>query len=31
MKIYLAGPEMFLPDVIAVGRRKTAVCARQVE
>ncbi len=28
MKIYLAGPEVFLPDAIAVGRRKQEICAR---
>ena len=26
-KIYLAGPEVFLPDAVAVGRRKQAMCA----
>ncbi|HUN94901.1 MAG TPA: nucleoside 2-deoxyribosyltransferase [Bradyrhizobium sp.] len=28
MKIYLAGPDVFLPDAIEVGRRKTEICAR---
>jgi nucleoside 2-deoxyribosyltransferase len=28
MKIYLAGPDVFLPDAIAVGRRKAEICAR---
>lgn len=28
MKIYLAGPDVFLPDTIEIGRRKAAVCAR---
>jgi nucleoside 2-deoxyribosyltransferase len=28
MKIYLAGPDVFLPDAIDVGRRKCAVCER---
>src|SRR5581483_9324953 len=28
MRIYLAGPEVFLPDAIAVGRRKQEICAR---
>src|SRR6516165_10559354 len=28
MKIYLAGPDVFLPDRIEIGRRKTAICAR---
>jgi nucleoside 2-deoxyribosyltransferase len=28
MKIYLAGPEVFLPDAIAMGRRKQEICAR---
>jgi nucleoside 2-deoxyribosyltransferase len=26
-RIYLAGPEVFLPDAIAVGARKAAMCA----
>jgi len=28
MKIYLAGPEVFLPDAIGAGRRKQEICAR---
>jgi nucleoside 2-deoxyribosyltransferase len=28
MKIYLAGPDVFLPDAIAIGRRKVEICAR---
>jgi nucleoside 2-deoxyribosyltransferase len=28
MKIYLAGPDVFLPDAIAIGRRKVGICAR---
>ena len=28
MKIYLAGPEVFLPDAAAIGRRKQDICAR---
>src|SRR5262245_1313471 len=28
MKIYLAGPEVFLPDAAAMGRRKQETCAR---
>ncbi len=28
MKIYLAGPDVFLPDAIEVGRSKVAICAR---
>jgi nucleoside 2-deoxyribosyltransferase len=28
MKIYLAGPDVFLPDAIEMGRRKVAICAR---
>ncbi|MDB5602091.1 MAG: nucleoside 2-deoxyribosyltransferase [Xanthobacteraceae bacterium] len=27
MKVYLAGPDVFLPDAIAVGRRKRDICA----
>jgi nucleoside 2-deoxyribosyltransferase len=27
MKIYLAGPDVFLPDAIAIGRRKADICA----
>ena len=28
MKIYLAGPDVFLPDAIEIGRRKAAICDR---
>jgi nucleoside 2-deoxyribosyltransferase len=28
MKIYLAGPDVFLPDAVDIGRRKAALCAR---
>jgi nucleoside 2-deoxyribosyltransferase len=28
MKIYLAGPDVFLPDAIDTGRRKADICAR---
>ncbi|MGB8402341.1 nucleoside 2-deoxyribosyltransferase [Bradyrhizobium sp.] len=28
MKIYLAGPDVFLPDPIGIGRRKADICAR---
>src|SRR6202022_106899 len=28
MKIYLAGPDVFLPDAVAIGRRKADICAR---
>ncbi len=28
MKVYLAGPEVFLPDARDIGRRKTDICAR---
>jgi nucleoside 2-deoxyribosyltransferase len=28
MKIYLAGPDVFLPDAVAIGRRKVEICAR---
>jgi nucleoside 2-deoxyribosyltransferase len=28
MKVYLAGPDVFLPDAIAIGRRKQEICAR---
>ena len=27
MKIYLAGPDVFLPDAVEIGRRKVAICA----
>jgi nucleoside 2-deoxyribosyltransferase len=26
MKIYLAGPDVFLPDALAIGQRKVALC-----
>jgi nucleoside 2-deoxyribosyltransferase len=28
MKIYLAGPDVFLPDAVAIGRCKVEICAR---
>src|SRR4249920_3818994 len=28
MKIYLAGPDVFLPDAVEIGRRKQDICAR---
>ena len=28
MKIYLAGPDVFLPDALEIGRRKTDMCLR---
>jgi nucleoside 2-deoxyribosyltransferase len=28
MKIYLAGPDVFLPDAVDIGRRKLEICAR---
>jgi nucleoside 2-deoxyribosyltransferase len=28
MKIYLAGPDVFLPDAVGIGRRKAELCAR---
>jgi nucleoside 2-deoxyribosyltransferase len=28
MKVYLAGPDVFLPDAVEVGQRKVAICAR---
>ena len=28
MKIYLAGPDVFLPDAVAIGARKVEICAR---
>ena len=28
MKIYLAGPDVFLPDAVEIGRRKVEICAR---
>src|SRR3954469_16345312 len=27
MKVYLAGPDVFLPDAVEIGRRKVATCA----
>ena len=27
-RIYLAGPDVFLPDAVDIGRRKVALCAR---
>ncbi len=27
MKIYLAGPDVFLPDAVEIGRKKVAICA----
>jgi len=27
MKVYLAGPDVFLPDALEIGRRKVAICA----
>jgi nucleoside 2-deoxyribosyltransferase len=26
MKIYLAGPDVFLPDAVEIGRRKIGIC-----
>jgi nucleoside 2-deoxyribosyltransferase len=28
MKVYLAGPDVFLPDAMAIGARKKDICAR---
>jgi nucleoside 2-deoxyribosyltransferase len=28
MKVYLAGPDVFLPDAVEIGRRKVALCLR---
>src|ERR1700719_3314152 len=28
MKLYLAGPEVFLPDAVEIGTRKVEICAR---
>ena len=28
MKLYLAGPEVFLPDAAIIGQRKRELCAR---
>src|ERR1051326_4227021 len=27
MKVYLAGPDVFLPDAVDIGRAKVAICA----
>ncbi|WP_407159376.1 nucleoside 2-deoxyribosyltransferase [Bradyrhizobium sp. STM 3557] len=27
-KVYLAGPDVFLPDALEIGRRKAAICAQ---
>src|SRR5258708_13131518 len=27
MKVYLAGPDEFLPDAVEIGRRKAGICA----
>lgn len=27
MKVYLAGPDVFLPDAVEIGRQKVAICA----
>jgi nucleoside 2-deoxyribosyltransferase len=27
-KVYLAGPDVFLPDAVEIGRRKVEICAR---
>ena len=29
MKIYLAGPDVFLPDAVEIGRRKVEICAQR--
>src|SRR5260370_41156129 len=29
MKIYLAGPDVFLPDAVEIGRRKAELCTRR--
>jgi nucleoside 2-deoxyribosyltransferase len=29
MKIYLAGPDVFLPDAVEIGKRKVEICARR--
>ncbi len=29
MKIYLAGPDVFLPDAIEIGRAKKELCAKR--
>lgn len=28
MRVYLAGPEVFLPDAVEIGRRKREICSR---
>ena len=28
MKVYLAGPDVFLPDALEIGRRKVEICRR---
>jgi nucleoside 2-deoxyribosyltransferase len=28
LKVYLAGPEVFLPDAIAIGKKKKRICVR---
>src|SRR6516225_3633448 len=28
MKVYLAGPDVFMPDAVEIGRRKVGLCAR---
>lgn len=28
MKIYLAGPDVFLPDALQIGRQKIEICRR---
>jgi nucleoside 2-deoxyribosyltransferase len=28
MKVYLAGPDVFLPDAVEIGRQKVDICAR---
>ena len=28
MQVYLAGPDVFLPDALEVGRQKTEICRR---
>lgn len=28
MKVYLAGPDVFLPDAVEIGRRKAGICRR---
>jgi nucleoside 2-deoxyribosyltransferase len=31
IKIYLADPDVFLPDSVDIGRRKVKLCARHAE